>query len=485
VSKEKFRRAAAYETEVPNMVAKVGVLALARSTFDVPYAEEMAAKAFAALDRAGLVTTGPRTLLFDADAARAAMRELVSSGAEQLLILQVTFTDASTVVELAGQISKPLAIWAFPEPRTGGRLRLNAFCGLNLALHALGRAGHRATYLYRSPDAEGIEGAARALLTSAPRVPSAGPTPVTPGSQDAKAGHSAVAKLKNTSIGLVGEHPGGFDTCRFEDDALSSLAGVTVKRFALADVFDRAKSTSDALAGNLVREAAATLRGVDTVDQRQLNKSMRVYAALDSLAKDNACGAMAVRCWPEMFTEYGCAACGPMGMLNGQKIPAACEADVYGALTARLLQEIAGEPSWLVDIVDMDGAAGTGVLWHCGSAPLSMCDPDFKPEAQIHTNRKMPLLAQFPLKPGRITIARISQARNAPKMIVGGGTVVKAPMSYTGTSAVVKFDGGTEAAMRGLFDHALEHHVAIVYGEHQGAVRAAGAKMGLPVIELA
>ncbi len=37
-----------------------GVLALARPTFDVPYAEEMAAKAFARIDEAGLKTIGPR-----------------------------------------------------------------------------------------------------------------------------------------------------------------------------------------------------------------------------------------------------------------------------------------------------------------------------------------------------------------------------------------------------------------------------------------
>jgi L-fucose isomerase-like protein len=114
-----------------------------------------------------------------------------------------------------------------------------------------------------------------------------------------------------------------------------------------------------------------------------------------------------------------------------------------------------------------------------------MCDPAFKPEAQIHSNRRMPLLAQFPLKPGRITLARITQARNHPQLIVGGAEVIRAPISFTGTSAVVRFDGGTEAAMRGLLDHALEHHLALVYGDHRGALRAAGLRLNLPVVELA
>jgi L-fucose isomerase-like protein len=96
----------------------------------------------------------------------------------------------------------------------------------------------------------------------------------------------------------------------------------------------------------------------------------------------------------------------------------------------------------------------------------------------------MPLLAEFPLKPGRITIARLCDARNNTRMIVAGGEVVRAPMSFTGTSAVVRIDGGTDAAMRGLLDHALEHHVAIVYGDHRGAVRAIGRQLGLDVVEL-
>jgi hypothetical protein len=45
----------------------------------------------------------------------------------------------------------PIAIWAVPEPRIGGRLRLNAYCGLNLAAHAHGRAGVPPRHVQISP----------------------------------------------------------------------------------------------------------------------------------------------------------------------------------------------------------------------------------------------------------------------------------------------------------------------------------------------
>jgi L-fucose isomerase-like protein len=154
-------------------------------------------------------------------------------------------------------------------------------------------------------------------------------------------------------------------------------------------------------------------------------------------------------------------------------------------VTSLLMQAIAGEPAWLVDVVDMDAASDTGVIWHCGSAPLGMADPATPPRAQIHSNRRMPLLAEFTLKPGRITVARISQAQNEPKMILAGAEVVSAPMSFTGTSGVIRFDRPAGEVAAAMMDERLEHHVAIAYGEHRPALRAAAGKLGLRVVELA
>jgi L-fucose isomerase-like protein len=457
-----------------------GVLALARPTFDVPYAEEMAGKAFAALDAAQVTTVGPRGLLFDADAARKAAAELKGQDLAGLLLLQVTFTDASMTLELAQDIAAPLAIWAFPEPRSGGRLRLNSFCGLNLAGHALGRAGLSYTYLYQSPDKALAERditkwSAKAQVRAGQ---SSGRIESTPA--DAKRAQAMLDGLKGRRIGLIGEHPAGFDTCRFDDAALGALTGITIDRIALGELFGRAAAVTPAMT-DARRTDVAMLKGLDDVDQEQLRKSLTLFEGLAALKDEKGLSAFAVRCWPEMFTEYGCAICGPMGLMNGSGVPAACEADVYGAVTALMLQEIAGAPSWLVDIVDMDAADGTTVFWHCGSAPEQMRDPAYPAEAQIHSNRKMPLLMQFPLKPGRITIARLSQANNDPHLVVSGGEVVRAPISFTGTSGVVKLDGNLSDNLNGLIGGAYEHHVAMVYGDHRGALTALGQKLGLPV----
>jgi hypothetical protein len=70
-------------------------------------------------------------------------------------------------------------------------------------------------------------------------------------------------------------------------------------------------------------------------------------------------------------------------------------------------------------------------------------------------------------------------------MILAGGEMLRAPMSFTGTSGVVRFDRAADDVMEAMMEFGLEHHVAIVYGEHRGTLRALGEEMGLPVVELA
>ena len=111
---------------------RLGVLPLGRSTFDVEYAGRKLVAALRGLDATGHEVFGSRMLLLDEDATLRAIGDLAASRVDQVLILQLTFTDARMTVAAAAAFEQPLSIWAMPEPRLGGRLRLNALCGLNL-----------------------------------------------------------------------------------------------------------------------------------------------------------------------------------------------------------------------------------------------------------------------------------------------------------------------------------------------------------------
>jgi L-fucose isomerase-like protein len=465
------------------VIQTYGVIALARTTFDMEFAEEMKDRAFAALDAAGIATVGPRTLACDTEQAEAALAEIAEQGnIDLLLIVQITFTDASMTIEMARHSDVPVAIWGVPEPRIGGRLRLNAYCGINLAAHALGKAGLDYRWLFSSPDAPDIAERLRGLA-EAPRGSAVAAERVQ--QQSNTAADRVVEKLGQARVSVIGEHPAGFDTCEYDANELHKLTGISVDQVKLDDAFERAKAAPAARANAHRAESAKSLAGLDDVDQEQLDRSFRLLCALEDIVDENNADSIAVRCWPETFVEYGCAACGPMAMMNQAGVPSACEADVYGSVTTLMLQELAGEPVWMADLVDVDEDDNTAVLWHCGLAPLSMCDPEAQAEATIHTNRKMPLLHQFPLKPGRVTLARLSQAKNEKKLMIAGAEVLRAPMAFTGTSGVIRFDKAVAEVCTMIMGEGLEHHFALAYGDHLDSLRQIASRLDLPVLQIA
>lgn len=440
----------------------IGVVAIGRPTFDVPYAESLLATAMTALEGLDAEIAGSPELQFDADAVRANLGALTQKPLDLLLVLQVTFTDATMTVELAKSLDAPIVLWSFPEPRSGGRLRLNGFCGINLAAHALAKAGQSFDYIHREAGAPEALDEIMAL---------------------ARAGY-VKRRLAQTRIGVVGEHPAGFDTCSYDTDELKSRFGVETQTLPISDFIASAAAVDDRKAHAARARAAGDLGSLDALDQDSLHKSMKVYVALRGLADEENLQALAVRCWPEFFTDFGCAACGPMAFMNQDGTPCGCEADVFGALSSLVLQWTAGEPAFNTDLVDVDVEDDTAVFWHCGQAPISMADPEGPIGPTIHSNRKLPLLNEFALKPGRVTLARLTQAKNEIRLVLGGAEILRAPPSFSGTSGVARFDKPAGEVLDRIMREGLEHHTGLVYGEHRPALRRLAGMLDLPVIEL-
>ena len=130
-----------------------------------------------------------------------------------------------------------------------------------------------------------------------------------------------------------------------------------------------------------------------------------------------------------------------MAMMNEELVSSACEADVLGSVSCNILNKISNSPALLVDIVDVRKSDQTAVFWHCGLAPKSMADGKIK--AGIHSNRLKPLLHEFALKAGDITIFRISKTRNKLIFFVQKAKILKRKKSFSGTSGVVTLGSNT------------------------------------------
>lgn len=462
------------------MAQKIGILPLARPTFDVSFANQKFDLIKNKLEDSSYEIVGPSEMLLHELSALSVLDEFEEKKVDQILIVQLTFTDASLVVKTSDRFSCPLSIWSIPEPRTGGRLRLNSLCGLNLASHALGLNNRVFSWLYSDPSTTDLKTLISLLNGEFSTNPLSG---MKPEDIDSEIGKTIAWTIKGKRIACIGKHPAGFDTCKYDKNQIKNLAGVNVDEINLDNLFDAASNVSK-IDSDMVREEAETkLTNLTDLNQEELEKSLKLKVALDQIKSQGNYDAFAIRCWPETFTEYGGAVCGPVSMLGETKVPCACEADVYGSLTQLILQEAANDVVFLADLVDVDIEDETAVVWHCGQAPLSMC-PEYKAEATIHTNRKMPLLFEFGLKQGPVTFLRISQAFGEVKMVISFGEMLDRPMAFTGTSGVFKPEKDAKDFLNNVIDSGLEHHMALAYGDHRDALRSVANAIGIKVLEI-
>jgi L-fucose isomerase-like protein len=252
---------------------RIGVLAVGRSTFDVAFAGQVFAQAWQTLQRVDAVLVGEPQIHYEADAALAAFATLQRSDIDLLLVVQVTFTDAAVVTAIAAALDVPLVLWTFPEARTGGRLRLNSFCGANLAAHTLSRRGGSLENVHGAPDSADasrqIEAAAKAAMI--------------------------VRQLKVTRILVVGDHPTGFDACNYRADELLQRFGVETVTTPVSQFLDSVKALPDAVADAPYARRAKDFDNLGEMDPVATRKTLKAYAALKDRAETEDFAGVAVR----------------------------------------------------------------------------------------------------------------------------------------------------------------------------------------------
>lgn len=436
---------------------------IARPTFDVDFAREKTDSALAHLTNTNINLFGPSHIVMDASSLQGSLAELKQKPLDIIVIFQATFADSSMVKAVAKELDVPLFLWAVPEPHTGKRLRLNSFCGINLAGQALRRADYWYDYTYANPD---------------------DPTVVDKIESLARAGRVR-RLLRGARLGRVGQNPGGFETCLLDAPALRERFGVDVVQYDLqGDIFLRVREVDPSQTQPTRESLSKQVVNLEDMDPEATQKSLSTFYTLHALAQEHDLSGFAVRCWPEFFTELGCAACGAMSMLTDKMTPCSCEADVNGAITQLILQWLSDRPAFLTDMVSVDPERDAVVLWHCGLAPLSMADPDKEKRVTIHSNRELPLLMEFSLKPGRVTTARLSEASGEYVLVIGSGEIVRGPQSFSGTSGLLRFDKPADQIIDTILYEGLEHHIAITYGHYLNELHTLADMLDLPILNL-
>jgi L-fucose isomerase-like protein len=460
---------------------QVALLATGRATFVEEAGRSVHRRAVALLRDLGAEVTGPGDLVAQAEEVGEAGFQPTAEALPVLLC--ATFADASVALAAFGHSQRPVILWAVRDPAPlGERLYLNSLCGANLAAHALVREGVEVRLLYGDPEERAIRDQLKQALTGRLRAPAAGSARPLGELAPEMEVQEALAHLHGSRIGAVGESPVGFTSCEYDEKWLYSTLGLQVAPIALEALFDRIRGVPDDRRRAVVAEAIAESPSLAQLDRREVDLFGATTVALGDWAREQDLDALGLRCWPEFPLELGVCPCSALGRLAGQGIPTQCERDVNGGATMLLTKALGAADTYLADVVAVEGARGAVTYWHCGLAPSRLAADPTNACQDVHCNRGIGVVGNFPLRPGRVTVARIGWS-SSYRLYLAGGEALPGPNRFKGNSLEVALDGDALGAVRTFVERGFEHHVVLAWGELRPQLRQAARLLDLELVE--
>ena len=90
-------------------------------------------------------------------------------------------------------------------------------------------------------------------------------------------------KIKEFKIAKIGEHPEGFDTCKYNKDDVKKLTGISIYEYTLNELFKEAKSIDKKEINDLHKQVKSQISSLDSVDPKELDLSLRLKSSLDKI----------------------------------------------------------------------------------------------------------------------------------------------------------------------------------------------------------
>ena len=393
-----------------------------------------------------------------------ALRAFLKDRQPDLIVFQnLTFANAAYMSEVLRQCSCPIVLWTLREPAIdGGRLRLNSLTGAYSAANALRAFGDRPfTYVFGAPEEARVREELRAAISAA----------------------DVMHAMRSLKIAAIGHTPQGFGFGRASDAEMMHVFGAELVSIESRELIDRAKGYTDTECAPYLEKTACATCGLDRTPEKNRLDHARLYRAYSDFVRENGIGALASRCWPDFFTAFGTPVCTVLSMLNDDGVAAACEADVYGALSMWIGMRLSGSPVFFGDPVSLDENGNTITYWHCGAAACSLARKDTGAAVGVHPNRRIGPAMDFGCEAFRdATVFRIGREPDGSfRFFLTEGEALDKPKQFTGTSIVIRTDSPARDVVEDSVRDGFEPHFVVIKGRHAKALEALAVYLGFPV----
>jgi L-fucose isomerase-like protein len=463
---------------------KLGIVAVSRDCFPVELSRKRRDNVVAACKRLQVPVVEIETIIENERDALKALDEAKQKDINALVVYLGNFGPEGPTTLMAQRFAGPVMFVAAAEDSGKDLIngRGDAYCGLLSASYNIGLRRLR-PYIPEYPigDAEDV---ARMMSEFIPIA-------------------RTVIGVRNLKIISFGPRPFDFLTCHAPIQPLYDL-GVEVMENSELDLYDLVQAEKgNADVKRIAGEIAKELGQGNTYPE--LNEKLAQYeSALEKFMRANLgasqYAAFANKCWPAFEKYFGHVPCYLNSRLAERGIPAACEADIYGALSEYMCICASEMPPGILDInnsvpKDMYAVCKEAIgdyvlsdLWmgfHCGNTP-SGCLMQPSMQYQLIMHRLMepgsdPNITRGTLegriKAGPISIFRIqSTPESRIQAYMANGEVLDINPRSFGSIGVFAIEEMGRFYRHVLIEKRFPHHTAIAF-KHAGKTLFAACGM--------
>lgn len=416
---------------------KIGVVCLARKTFDYIAAEEIFREIQSKLRNIENIEWEINIeLLIEIKDTQATAQDLKSKNIDGLICISGTFALGHLILELNKVIQKPILLWGLEElPYDGGKIRLNSVCGINLNSSNLYKAGVKNYHVVIGDQID----------------------------EDWLDALRVIKALSTKHIGIIGYRAKGFFNLDIDELDLYKELGLLIDHFELNSIYNIDVATDQ------VKERIEQIKkifDVSTISEQQLSKVAELSSKFNEFMEHNQLDALAIRCWPEFASDFGIAPCAAMSILQAEGRILTCEGDILGSLSMVAHSAIGAESPYLADFSQVDFKENFALLWHCGVAPCNLWDGKCNRSLEPYFAGGKGVTADFVMRSGQISILRIDYAPGEYRLFLQKGNIIPMEKELKGTYAKAVFEDHIRDVLKKIIDNGIAHHISVVYDDY-------------------
>ena len=421
---------------------KIGFVTCVHPFYDLPPVAAERRRAIEELRRTGCEVIEAETPRTVSDAVEIAA-QLRDGAIDVVLLFFCTWVAEEIPLALVGELRDvPLLIWALPYLDRDIPMP-SPISGLVGSGSNIRRSGKRFVWLIGPVTAAQVRQVVRA----------------------AAAGKVA-GSLRRARFGMIGPAcPGMLDVAVDEADLQKAL-GARAIHIELDTLLEAAQAASPVEAASAARGLIAQTGGTRDIGEEALADNLRLYLGIRELVRRNELDAYCVRCWPELRNQHKITPCAAHALMSQDGFANTCEVDLPALITTFILNRLAGTPAFNFDITAYLAGEGAIQFAHCGAAAPTLAGDPKRALVRTHMRTGTGATVEFPFPEGTATLAKLLRPLDGKwRLFVSRCRVVPSGDGVRGSVATVIPEPTAAAFMDTMMREAVEHHVALVYGD--------------------